>query len=155
MGGGPNGFALHSAQISSLTLWASMRLVMRLRPPCTGLFSASFGFILYYQRNKACRASMNWPEISRASSNLCCLRRAHKPHHWHGDVSLTGRPRRHNGSVHLSMQDTGVQSAGREDPLEQEMPTCSSIHAGKIPWTEEPGGLQSHRVMKSWTRLSI
>ena len=36
-----------------------------------------------------------------------------------------------------------VQPLGWEDPLEEEMETCSSILACKIPWTEEPGGLQS------------
>ena len=36
-----------------------------------------------------------------------------------------------------------VQSLGREDPLEKEMATHSSILAWKIPWTEEPGRLQS------------
>ena len=36
-----------------------------------------------------------------------------------------------------------VQSLGREDPLEREMATCSSILAWEVPWTEEPGGLQS------------
>ena len=36
-----------------------------------------------------------------------------------------------------------VQSMGREDPLEEDMATYSSILAGKIPWIEEPGGLQS------------
>ena len=36
-----------------------------------------------------------------------------------------------------------VQSLGREDPLEKEMATHSSIVAWRIPWTEEPGGLQS------------
>ena len=35
------------------------------------------------------------------------------------------------------------QSLGREDPLEKEMATCFSILAWEIPWTEEPGGLQS------------
>ena len=39
--------------------------------------------------------------------------------------------------------ETWVQSLGREDPLEKEMATHSSILAWKIPWTEEPGGLQS------------
>ena len=39
--------------------------------------------------------------------------------------------------------ETHVQSLGREDPLEKEMATHSSILAWKIPWTEEPGGLQS------------
>ena len=36
-----------------------------------------------------------------------------------------------------------IGSLGREDPVEQEMATYSSILAWKIPWTEEPGGLQS------------
>jgi len=39
--------------------------------------------------------------------------------------------------------DTLVRSLGWEDPLEKEMATPSSILAWKIPWTEEPGGLQS------------
>ena len=39
-------------------------------------------------------------------------------------------------------QETSVQSLGRENSLEEEMATQSSILAWKIPWTEEPGGLQ-------------
>ena len=39
--------------------------------------------------------------------------------------------------------ETRVQSLGQEDPLEKEMATHSSILAWEIPWTEEPGGLQS------------
>ena len=42
-----------------------------------------------------------------------------------------------------TMQETRVQSLGREDPLEKEMATHSSILAWKIPWMEEPGRLQS------------
>ena len=41
------------------------------------------------------------------------------------------------------MQETWIQSLGQEDTLEEEMATHSSILAWKIPWTEEPGGLQS------------
>ena len=41
------------------------------------------------------------------------------------------------------MQETKVQSLDREDPLEKGMATHSSILAWGIPWTEEPGGLQS------------
>ena len=41
------------------------------------------------------------------------------------------------------MQETQVPSLGQEDALEKEMATHSSILAWKIPWTEEPGGLQS------------
>ena len=41
------------------------------------------------------------------------------------------------------MQETWVGSLGEEDPLEEEMATHSRILAWEIPWTEEPGGLQS------------
>ena len=41
-----------------------------------------------------------------------------------------------------TMWETWVQSLGQEDPLEKEMVTHSSILAWRIPWTEEPGGLQ-------------
>ena len=41
------------------------------------------------------------------------------------------------------MQETRVQSLGWEDPLEEEMTTQSSTLSWRIPWTEEPGGLQS------------
>ena len=40
------------------------------------------------------------------------------------------------------MQETWVQFLGREDPLEKEMATHTSSLAWKIPWTEQPGGLQ-------------
>ena len=42
-----------------------------------------------------------------------------------------------------TIQETQVQSLGREDPLEKEMATHSSTLAWKIPWVEEPGRLQS------------
>ena len=42
-----------------------------------------------------------------------------------------------------AMRETGVRSLGWEDPLEKEMATHSSILAWRIPWMEEPGGLQS------------
>ena len=42
-----------------------------------------------------------------------------------------------------AMLKTWVRSLGQEDPLEKGMATHSSILAGRIPWTEEPGGLQS------------
>ena len=51
------------------------------------------------------------------------------------------------------MQETQVQSLGREDPLEKEMVTHSSILAWRIPWMEKPSRLL-HGVAKSWTRLS-
>ena len=48
-----------------------------------------------------------------------------------------------------AMQETGVQSLGREDPLEEGMATHSSTLAQRIPWTEERGRVQSmgsHKV---------
>ena len=43
----------------------------------------------------------------------------------------------------LAMQETQIRFLGQEDPLEKEMATHSSTLALKIPWTEEPGRLQS------------
>ena len=50
------------------------------------------------------------------------------------------------------MRETQVPSLGREDPLEEGMAPHSSVLAWKIPWTEEPGGLQSMGLLR--TRLS-
>ena len=53
-----------------------------------------------------------------------------------------------------AMQETWVRSLGQEDPLEKGMATHSTILAWRIPWTEEPGGLQSmrsQRVRHDWT----
>ena len=52
-----------------------------------------------------------------------------------------------------AMLETQVRSLGGEDPLEEEMATHSSTLAWKIPWTEEPGRLQSMQL-QSQTRLS-
>ena len=46
-------------------------------------------------------------------------------------------------------QETWVRSLGREDSLEKEMATHSSILAWEIPWTEKPGGLQFMRLQKN------
>ena len=47
-----------------------------------------------------------------------------------------------------AMQETRVQSLGGEDPLEKGIATHSSIIASRIPWTEEPGRLQSTRSQR-------
>ena len=47
-----------------------------------------------------------------------------------------------NPAAMQETQEMGVQSLVREDPLEEEMVTHSSILASKIPWTEKPVGLQ-------------
>ena len=56
--------------------------------------------------------------------------------------------------VEFAMQETWVQSLGQENPMEKGMATPSSILAWRIPWTEEPGRLQSMGFTKSQTPLS-
>ena len=50
--------------------------------------------------------------------------------------------------IRLPTQETQAPSPGQENPVEKEMATCSSILAGKIPWTEEPSSPWDHRVGK-------
>ena len=57
-------------------------------------------------------------------------------------VLVLGFPGGSDGNL-PAMQETWVRSLGWEDPLEEGMATQSSILAWRIPWTEEPGGLQS------------
>ena len=60
------------------------------------------------------------------------------------------------GSVEMNVpanEDVGL-IPGREDPLEQEMATHTSILAWEIPWTEEPDGLPSTGSQKSQTQLN-
>ena len=55
-----------------------------------------------------------------------------------------------------AVQETQVRSQGQEDPLEKGMAPHSSIFAWKIPWIEEPGGLQSMRSQSDMTeRLTL
>ena len=67
-------------------------------------------------------------------------------------TARTGLPRKLR--ICLPTQGMWGQSLGREDPLEKEIATHPSILAWEIPWTEEPGGLQSVGLQKSCTRLS-
>ena len=53
-----------------------------------------------------------------------------------------------------TLQETQVQSLGGEGPMEKEMTIHSSILAWEIPWTEEPGRLQSTELQKSQTLIS-
>ena len=48
-----------------------------------------------------------------------------------------------------AIQETWVKSLGQEDPLEKEMTIQSSLLAWRIPWTEEPGGLQSMGLQRA------
>ena len=52
------------------------------------------------------------------------------------------------------IQETWVQSLGREDPLEQEMEARSSVLAWRIPWTEDSGGLQFMRLQRVRNNLA-
>ena len=54
----------------------------------------------------------------------------------------------------FAMQEIQVQSLGWEDPLEKVMTTHSSILAWRIPWTKEPGGLQTIGLQRVGTQLS-
>ena len=68
-------------------------------------------------------------------------------------ISLCNFPGNSDGKASAYMWETRVRSLGQEDPLEKEMATHSSILAWKIPWTEEPGRLQSigsQRVRHDW-----
>ena len=59
---------------------------------------------------------------------------------WQGFPSVSGVK---NLPAMQETQETWVRSLGQEDPLEEGMATHSHILAWRIPWTEEPGGLQS------------
>ena len=52
------------------------------------------------------------------------------------------------------MQETWVSSLDQEDPLEKRMATHSSILAGRIPWTEEPDGLESPKELDTTEQLT-
>ena len=76
---------------------------------------------------------------------LFCLKRSLKfyklqaPHH----LAFTGGSVVKNLPAMQDLQETWLQPLGWEDPLEKEMATSTSVLAWRIPWTEEPGGLQS------------
>ena len=75
---------------------------------------------------------------------------SHLPHLFIQQSIYWGFP----GVSEVKSSACNAEDLGREDPLEKEMATHSSILAWEIPWTEEPGGLQSTGSQKSRTRLS-
>ena len=96
----------------------------------------------------------HWRDRFRASERrTCCLQVLPKRSGVHQAVSSrrpflqAGHSRRLRDkripSPVRKMQETQVQSLSREDPLEEEMPAVASLLAWRIPWREEPGGLQS------------
>ena len=105
---------------------------------------------------RRCSWSRDWTQVSCVSL------------HWQSDSLPLSHLGSHKPYASLvaqrlkrlpAMRETWVQSLGWEDPLEKEMATHSSILAWIIPWTEEPGGLQSmgsQRVRHNWaTSLSL
>ena len=92
----------------------------------------------------------NWPETG---SCISFLRAA-----WNIHVYIyVGFPGGSAVKNPPAMQETRVWSLGQEDALEKEMAIHFSILALKIPWTEEPGGLQSiasQRVRQDWGNLA-
>ena len=70
---------------------------------------------------------------------------------WRGFEDFPGGS---DGKHRPTMQETRVQCLDQEDPLEKEMAIHSSILVWRIPWMEEPGGLQSSASQSVKTRLS-
>ena len=68
------------------------------------------------------------------------------------DSGSSNGSRGKESSWNEGMQETRIHFLCWKDPLEKEMATHSSILAWEIPWTEEPGGLQSMGLQKSLTR---
>ena len=89
-----------------------------------------------------------------------CLLRIHPfllchPFHWH--MGFPGATSGKESVCQSRRCKTWVQSLGGKDPLEEGMATQFSILAWKIPWTEEPGGLQSigsHRIGHNWSNFT-
>ena len=70
---------------------------------------------------------------------------------WMATRELGGFPSGSEVQNPPAMQETQVRYLGPEDTLEKGTVTYSSIPTWEISWTEEPGGLQSMRLQKSWT----
>ena len=96
-----------------------------------GLFTSDSGFLSGAGGKLGCFYFM----LSIEKWNIFCLIHFH----FHFCTSLVAQAVKHL----LTTWEAWVRSVGREDPLEKDMATHSSTLAWKIPWTEEPGRLQS------------
>ena len=85
--------------------------------------------------------SFTWNTPSGARQRMWCLQpnKRWKSQLYYFLVSTAVK----NPPAMQEMPETRVQSLNQEDPLEEELATQSSVLARRIPWTEEPGGLQS------------
>ena len=129
----PNGRSFReTSKLIRRTIWDHIKGVQTLHTPWS--FSATLPL-------KHCYKTPHQIPPGWDSQFLChiCLAR----------VSLVAQRLKHL----LAMQETWVRSLCQEDPLEKEMATYSSTLAWRIPWTEDPGGLQStgsQRVGHNW-----
>ena len=73
---------------------------------------------------------------------------------YHLMISIMGLPWWLSVRIHLPMQETWVPSLSWDGPLEKEVGTHSSTLAWEIPWTEEPGGLQSMGLQRVRVNLA-
>ena len=96
------------------------------------------------------RASVTVSKIQRQPECPSADEGAQKPGRTHV-YTLYRLPRRLRGLPAQEIQQMRVRSLVREDPLEEEMATHSTILAWEIPWTEEPGGLQPKGSQESET----
>ena len=109
-------------------------------------------------REQTCHGSLiaGWERIFRHgafSKGVSLLRARSKDKE--GAVSTVARPPDRPGRAEgTQIQETRDRSLGREDPLEKEVATHSSVLAWEMPWTAEPGGLESIGMQNSQTRLS-
>ena len=83
-----------------------------------------------------CRPTLVWPRGSQLGAVL-------PPREYLTTPGFLGGSAVKNPPAVQELQETWVRSLGQEDPLEEGTATHSSIHAWRIPWAEEPGGLQS------------
>ena len=83
------------------------------------------------------------PQISRCSGPISSYRKSGFPQIWSYIIGLQDFPSCSVVKNPPAMQETQVRFLGQEDPMEEDMATHSSILAWRIPWTEEPGRLQS------------
>ena len=93
-----------------------------------------------------CTLNIFWCIIYQIACHWC-NRKNEFAFNYASQVSLQQR-------IHLPMQEMQIQSLSQEDSLEEEMATHSSILVWKMPWTVEPGGLQSivsQRVRHYWS----
>ena len=124
--------------------------------PCLWITSLYVIFIPILVYNHACPLALSSPQFSLPIHFMHILKiKTHIYHTYLFNKPFIGASLVSQRLKRLPvMQKTWVWSLGREDPLEKEMATHSSILAWEIPWTEEPGGLQSTGSQKSLTRLS-